>query len=459
MKYEPNHESIKHHEVPKWFHDAKLGIFIHWGLFSVPAFAVTGIDLIDSTKRGLEEHFKNNPYAEWYLNTLRIPDSPTHKYHYKTYGEDFLYDDFVPLFNEGIKKWDPKKWASLFKKFGAKYVVLTTKHCEGFLLWPSKYPNPNKENYIADRDIVGELTDAVKNEGMNMGFYYSSAWDWSFNLFPIIDASSFTKHYVQNLKYAEWVTSHWFELIDKYQPHILWSDMGYPAGINIYEIFAYFYNKITDGVVNNRWNQYLPEEKKFRNIHYDFTTPEYTVRNEIKKKKWEVCRGIGNSFGYNRFESEEDYLSPKDLIFLLVDVVSKNGNLLLNIGPTVEGNIPEIQEQRLLELGSWLDVNGDAIFCTRPWKRAEGITTEGIPIRFTCKDQFLYVILLGKPEKDELVIEDLGTEKISQINLLGFKDDLIWRTDSNNLAIKLPKEKIDSLVISFKIELMLDSTD
>ncbi len=451
MKFLPTSESIKQHKIPEWFHDAKLGIFIHWGLFSVPAFAVTGIDLVDSLKRGAEEHFKNNPYAEWYLNSLRVDGSPTQEYHFKNYGENFSYDDFVPLFNEGIKKWNPKKWASLFKKIGAKYVILTTKHCEGFLLWPSKYPNPNKENYIANRDIVGELTSAVKKEGMNMGFYYSSAWDWSFNLFPIMDGPSFTKHYEQSIKYAKWVTNHWYELIDRYQPEILWSDMGYPAGVDLYEIFAYYYNNITEGVVNNRWNQYLPKEKRFRSIHYDYTTPEYKIEKKIKKKKWEVCRGIGNSFGYNQFESEDDYLTLKDLVFLLVDIVSKNGNLLLNVGPMVDGKIPEIQEQRLLELGRWLDVNGEAIFRTRPWNHAEGTTTEAIPVRFTNNKENLYVIVMGKPEKDEIIIEDLDIKEISEVNLLGIEENLQWRMKDNNLIIKLPEKIEDSPAISFKI--------
>ena len=172
MKYTPDKKSIRQHEVPEWFHDAKLGIFIHWGLYSVPGFAVTGMDLGESMKKGLEVHFKNNPYAEWYLNTLRIPGSPTQKYHKETYGENFSYDDFVPMFNEAIKKWNPNEWAEFFKNIGAKYVVLITKHCDGFLFWPSKQQNPNKDNYIAIRDIVGELTEAVRKNGMKMGFYY-----------------------------------------------------------------------------------------------------------------------------------------------------------------------------------------------------------------------------------------------------------------------------------------------
>ncbi|MFW9825298.1 MAG: alpha-L-fucosidase, partial [Candidatus Thorarchaeota archaeon] len=203
---------------------------------------------------------------------------------------------------------------------------------------------------------------------------------------------------------------------------------------------------------NNRWNQYIPEEKKFRYIkHYDFTTPEYEVEKKIKKKKWEVCRGIGNSFGYNRYETEEDYLSATEIIYMLVDIVSKNGNLLLNVGPTAEGKIPEIQKQRLLELGEWLEVNGDAIFNTRPWSRAEGTTTGGIPVRFTRNKDILYAILLGKPEKEEILINDLGGEEISQVNLLGVKENLVWRPEGNDLFIKIPNSIQHSPAISFKI--------
>jgi len=455
MKYAADKKSISKHEVPKWYHNAKLGIFIHWGLYSVPAFAVTGVDLVESMKKGLEEHFHNNPYAEWYLNTLRISGSPTQKYHLKTYGKDYSYDDFVEGFNEEIKKWDPNEWAELFKKIGAKYIVLTTKHCDGFLLWPSKQPNPNKSNYIASRDIVGELNDAIKDHGMKMGFYYSTAWDWSFNLNPIKDAASFLENYVNPPEYTEYVDTHIYELIDRYEPEILWADMGYPPGTNIFEIFAYFYNKIPDGVVNDRWKQINPKDKTFtskRQLHCDYTTPEYTVFKKIKKKKWEACRGIGNSFGYNKFESEEDYLPLKELIFMLIDIVSKNGNLLLNVGPMADGTIPEIQEKRLLGLGEWLDVNGEAIFSTKPWERAEGRTLESIPVRFTQKNESLYAILMGKPETDSITLENLNLESISEVVLLGYEENLSWKLENSNLTIQLPKKLEETLAIAFRIK-------
>lgn len=405
-------------------------------------------------KKGLEQHFKNNPYAEWYLNSLRIDGSPTQNYHFNTYGEKFSYDDFVFIFNEEIKKWNPDKWATLFKKIGAKYVVLTTKHCDGFLLWPSEQPNPHKENYIAGRDIVGELTEAVKAKGIKMGFYYSTAWDWSFNLNPIKDAASFLENYINPPEYTDYVNKHIYELIDRYEPSILWADMGYPPGTNVLEIFAYFYNKIPDGVVNDRWKQIIPGEKKFTKLdHCEFTTPEYTVFKKTKKKKWEVCRGIGNSFGYNKFESEENYMTSEELILMLVDIVSKNGNLLLNVGPMADGKIPEIQKNVLIELGKWLDINGEAIFGTRPWKQAEGKTIEGIPVRFTQKADALYITLMGKPETRTITIENLNLGGISNVNMLDKKENLSWKMEKDKLFIVLPEIIEDTPAISFKIKL------
>ncbi|MFX0048475.1 MAG: alpha-L-fucosidase, partial [Candidatus Hermodarchaeota archaeon] len=161
MNFEPTKKSIRTHKVPDWFHDAKFGIFIHWGLYAVPAFAAKGLSYSESTQVDEEYYFKNNPYADWYLNSLRISGSPTQEYHFKEYGEDFSYDEFVPIFNKELDKWKPEEWAKLFKSAGAKYVVLVTKHHDGFLLWPSKFPNPLKENYIARRNIVSELTSSV----------------------------------------------------------------------------------------------------------------------------------------------------------------------------------------------------------------------------------------------------------------------------------------------------------
>lgn len=486
MKYSADKESIIKHEVPKWFNDAKFGIFIHWGLYSVPAFAVTGRTFIESINQ--LDHFVKNPYAEWYLNSLRIDGSPTQKYHQETFGDNFSYDDFIPIFNEKIQKWNPEEIAKIFKKAGAKYVILVTKHHDGFLLWPSKYTNPKKGKYCASRDIVGELTKAVKNEGMKIGFYYSGVLDWSINQNPIISEASSLLNQIMPSEYVEYANNHWYELIKKFEPKILWNDIGYPWGTNIYKIFAYFYNKIPDGVINDRWMQMnkdtieslqsLPEslirradksilkweERAYKKttkrkihskeiIHSDFLTPEYITFNSILKKKWETCRGIGNSFGYNKFESEEDYLTSEELIKLLIDIVSKNGNLLLNVGPMADGTIPKIQKKRLLEIGSWLEINGEAIFGTNPWLIAEGKTVDNIDIRYTMKGNILFAILLDKPKKSSIIIDELNNFKISQINMLGFNKDILWKYEANQLHISIPENLWDSPAYSFKIML------
>ncbi len=479
MNYTPDIKSVSKHEVPGWFHDAKLGIFIHWGLYSVPAFAVTGIDINELIKKeGFAGNFKKNPYAEWYLNSLRIPNTPTQKYHLKTYGKDFSYDDFVPLFNEAVKKWSPIEMADLFKKAGARYVVLVTKHHDGFLLWHSKYPNPRKKNYVASRDIAGELAGAVKNNGMKMGFYYSGALDWSFTRAPIKDITGLISNGPVEKEYIDYVNNHWYELIDKYDPVILWNDIGYPPGTNINEIFAYFYNKFPNGVVNDRWSQFTKGIRRIVKIwpisrlinwlakravekgganlpikfHHDFNTPEYSHFDKIIQKKWECTRGLGNSFGYNKQETDDDYLTPEDLIRMFVDIVSKNGNLLLNVGPMADGSIPEFQKKCLMGLGKWLDVNGDAIFGTRPWTRAGSETMEGIEVRFIQKQNVLFAIILDKPKTNRITIKNLTIEKNSIISMLGHEGNLTFVQEENDLKISIPENLEFSPAYSLKIK-------
>lgn len=437
MKYKPNKESVSKHKVPEWFHDAKLGIFIHWGLYSVPAYAPVGFNYPDDIrKHGIEEYLKNNPYAEWYLNTLRISGSPTQDYHEKIYGEEFSYDDFIPIFNKAIKKWNPEEWAELFKKSGAKYVVLVTKHHDGFCLWPSKYDNPIKRNYCTNRDIVGDLTEAVKNKGLIMGFYYSGGLDWSINPNPIKNGESYASTINKSKEYMEYANNQWYELIDEYKPLILWNDIAYPPNTNINEIFAYFYNKFPEGIVNDRWMQ---PQKGGTRFHHDYITPEYKTFKKAKKQKWELTRGIGSSFSYNKSEKEDDYLRPEEMIRLFVDVVSKNGNLLLNVGPMADGTIPNIQKKCLLELGKWLNVNGEAIFGTRPWIRAEGITTEGIEVRFTQKPDSLFVFLLDIPKESTITIKSLDLADNAIIKWLGYNEAIKWVKKNEDLTINVPK--------------------
>ena len=443
MQYEPRWESLRKHSVPDWFHAAKLGIFVHWGLYSVPGWAPPTGELAKViAKEGWASWFTRNPYAEWYLNSIRIQDSPSHQYHVKTYGEDFSYDDFVSLFNRATQKWNPDDWADLFQKVGARYVVLTTKHHDGFLLWPSQHPNPKKEGYFAARDLVGELTNAVRARRMRMGLYYSGGLDWTFNETVIKDITHVFTAVPQEPDYVEYANHHWYELVDRYQPSILWNDIAYPVAANLPELFAYYYDKIPDGLVNDRFTQRFEFDQASSAVvnldHFDFKTPEYASFDKITEPKWEATRGIGYSFGYNRNEGPENFLSVRELIHSFVDIVSKNGNLLLNVGPTADGTIPALQRERLLGLGQWLAVNGEAVFDTRPWLEAEGRTAEGVPVRFTQKENQVYTILLGTPKHRQVTIQSLQADKNATLHLLGHDRPLSWKQDGEGLTIILP---------------------
>ncbi len=441
MSYQPTRESVSTHPVPDWFHNAKLGIFIHWGLYSLPAFAPNAGDLSEVIASGnWAKWFANNPYAEWYMNSYQIEGSPTQEYHHKTYGADFDYRDFAANFNQAVKGWNPDEWATLFKQVGARYVVLTTKHHDGFLLWPSETPNPFIANYQAERDLVGELSTAVRNQGMTMGLYYSGGLDWNFNKKVIQDFADLPAGVPQMSEYVEYANAHWRELINRYGTMVLWNDIAYPAETDLNVLFAEYFNQIPEGIVNNRFTQkfQIGEGGIISDNHHDFQTPEYTSFSEIRDKKWESCRGVGASFGYNQMEGPEQYQTVEALVRLLIDIVSKNGNLLLNIGPMADGTIPDIQRERLLGLGKWLAVNGEAIFDTRPWQVAEGMTDTGVAVRFTQKAAALYATLLDTPPTRQVELTGLRASDGTSIHLLGSDQPVAWQQTASGIMLSLP---------------------
>lgn len=449
MPYKPEPQSLRQHPVPAWFDNAKLGIFIHWGLFSVPGWApLTGELGKVIEQQGWEAWFANNPYAEWYSNSLRIENSPTRQHHVETYGPDFNYDDLVPLFNAAAGAWNPAEWADLFRRAGARYVVPVTKHHDGFLLWPSPRTAPGKAGFRAERDIVGELATAVRAEGLRFGVYYSGGLDWTFNDAVIRDLPTLMAAVPQSPDYVDYATGHWRELIERYAPSIIWNDIGYPAAANVAELFADYYNTQPDGVINDRFRQGPPEVGEDGAVsmeppatqHYDFRTPEYATYDEIRPEKWESTRGLGFSFGYNLNEDVEHHLPVDTLIRMFVDIVSKNGNLLLNVGPMADGTIPALQRERLEGLGQWLAMNGEAIYDTRPWTVAEARTTGNIGLRYTAKPGMLNVILLDTPLDGTVTIERLQAQSQTTVRLLGYDAMLDWKQEGDNLTITLPPE-------------------
>ncbi len=436
--FQPNWDSLGTHHVPEWYAGAKLGIFIHWGLYSVPAWAPTSGEL---GKVPMSRWFTDNAYAEWYLNSLRITASPTWKHHMETYGKDFDYYDFVPMFNKSVEHWDPSILAKVLHRVGARYVVLTTKHHDGFTLWPSQVQNPKRAGKLcASRDLVGDLAAAVRSEGMKMGLYYSGGLDWTFTTEPIRTIADLRARTPQTPEYAQYADAHWRELIEHYQPAVMWNDITYPKLGQIPQLFAEYYNTVPDGVIDNR----------FGVTFCDFTTPEYSSYKAITEKKWEACRGLGFSFGYNQAEGPDQVIAPDKLIALLVDIVSKNGNLLLNIGPKADGSISDIQLDRLHKLGDWLAVNGEGIFDTHPWVRASP-TGAGPEIRFTRKADALYAFLLDPVSGQDITIRGIRAAEGTAVRMLGSSADSSWKQDSDSLVVNTAGVEQKSYALGLRI--------
>ena len=411
---------LRRHVAPPWFDDAKLGIFIHWGLYSVPAWAPlrTG-DLA----RG------ENAYAEWYENSLRIPGSPTAEHHAATYG-DAPYADFRAPFESMLATWDPAPWADLFAEAGAGYVVLTTKHHDGYLLWPSAHPNPHRDDWQSPRDVVGDLAGAVRARGQRFGVYYSGGFDWTFEPGPIDSVQSFLSTMPTGAEYTGYVDDHFRELVERYRPSVLWNDIGMPSEAGLSDLLVDYLTAVPDGTINDRFLTAEGRQAPRAERHYrsDFATPEYASFDTPKRFKWETCRGIGASFGFNRDETDEHHLPVDELVRSFVDIVAKGGNLLLNVGPTGEGDIPELQASRLRALGAWIGVNGEAIRGTRPWTRAQGVTREGVDVRFTQAGGAVYALLLGSPTGGSSVtIPDVPD--VGPVELLGHGPVAETRTD------------------------------
>jgi len=421
-------------QTPPWFDDAKLGIFIHWGPASVPGFAygpalkpgeLEEVMFGDSPRREL-------PYAEWYLNAMHYPDTVTARHHAETYG-NAPYSDFIPVFEQRVDSgWDPDAWSALFEQAGAKYVVLVTKHHDGYTLWPSGVTNPYRAQWNSARDMVGELAAAVRARGMRFGAYYSTGLDWTFKMVTegdrIRDIMMSTP---ASQDYADYVYAHMVELIDRYHPDVLWADIGYPSKGRQDELLSYYFDEVPQGTVNDRWGAVdslgqlaripgatavmkwlgrllLSDQAgamKDDPARYGFKTAEYDGFAGIPPFKWETTRGLGASFAYNRNETAEDMLTGAQLVTLLADTVAKNGNVLINVGPDSYGRIPDIQQAPLRVLGDWMAVNGAAIYGTRPWQRFGN--ERGRTLRYTLGNKALYAIVPGDVG-DRFTIEDPG---------------------------------------------------
>ncbi len=438
--YQPNWSSLDQRPTPQWFKDVKFGIFIHWGVYSVPGWSSKG------------------QYAEWYQNGLNGNDTARQAYHKKKFGNLTYYqvaDQFkAELFN-------PDEWAKLFEQSGAKYIVLTSKHHDGFTLWPSKQANAswgfpwNAVEVGPKRDLIKDLFAAVRKTSVHAGMYYS-LYEW-YNPLWLKDRNKFvTEHTWPQMK----------DLINNYQPDVFWTDGDWDAPAETWksqEFLTWLYNEspVKDRVVvNDRWGAGV------RFHHAGIYTPEYQPDLDFEDHYWEESRGMGFSYGYNRAEDAWDYNSTQSLVLQLVDKVSSGGNFLLDIGPDEHGKIPPIMQERLLQIGDWMKINGEAIYNTVRWRNTSqwsdgkrgykpasgsgdlllkltvdpepGYAVKEMFFTYNEKTNALYAILPKYPDNNKLVLKSVTLPVGTDINFLSTKEKLEWKQDGENTVISLP---------------------
>ncbi len=457
-RFQPTWESLKKYECPEWFRDAKFGIFIHWGVYSVPAYV-----------------------SEWYPRNMYLQGSDEFKHHVERYGlqSKFGYKDFIPLFTAA--KFDADQWVTLFKNSGAKYIVPVAEHHDGFAMYKTAMSKWNAVEMGPKRDIIGELAESARKQGLIFGLSSHRIEHWWFmnggrKFDSDVNDPAYADFYGPAREHDETMSPEYMndwllrnvELVNNYQPQLLWFDwwIEQPAMDPYRKSFAsYYYNKgvaWNKGVVINYKNASFPDGTAVYDI-------ERGSSKAAKKYPWQTDTSIGkNSWGYTEGEVNKN---PNELIDELIDIVSKNGNLLLNIGPRPDGTITLEQQDVLMGIGNWLAVNGEGIYGSRPWKvSGEGPTEnpdEHIQfnenkftgygpkdIRFTSKGDFLYAFVLDVP-KEPVLIRSLSSGanngKIERIELVGRPDKVTWTQKGDALTIQPSKEYPTENAVAYRI--------
>ncbi len=469
--FRPDWESLEHYEAPEWYKDAKFGIFIHWGVYSVPAFG-----------------------NEWYPRNMYRPGSEENKHHSATYGplDKFGYKDFIPMFK--AEHFAPAAWARLFKEAGAKYVVPVAEHHDGFAMYDSGLSDWTAAKMGPRRDVIGELAKAVRAEGLHFGAsshrvehnfflgvgrsipsdmndpqyaaFYGPAHNWMEAKQGTPLSNDFT--FVSAAWTADWLARA-TEIVEKYHPDIMYFDwwIGQPSvRADLTRFAAFYYNSALKfsghaGVIT--YKDFAMQE------HSAILDMERGQLGDIRPLYWQTDTSVSNkSWGYIK---NDTFKSPQFIVHQLIDIVSKNGNLLLNIGPRSDGTIPEEVQAVLRDVGSWLQVNGEAIYGTRPWKiYGEGPTkvTAGSfhdtdtaaytaeDFRFTTKGTSLFAIELGWPSAGEALIHSLGStamkgQKIGPVVLLGSDTPLSFQQQADGLRIQLPPRAPGKFAYAFRV--------
>lgn len=458
--------SLQGYRAPTWYEDAKFGIFIHWGIYTVPEFG-----------------------NEWYSRNMYKPGTPEFAHHVATYGtqDRFGYKDLIPLFK--APRFDPRAWAVLFREAGARYVVPVAEHHDGFAMYDSQLSDWTAMKMGPHRDIVGELATAIRAEGMHLGLSsHRAEHDWFFDNGRTIAsdvndpryaafygpahphvatrgdldlAADWT--YVSQAWLDDW-TARTAEIVERYHPDLIYFDwwIGHPSFRNaLPPVLAYYYNdgaKRGGAVVDYKLGAF-PEGAGTLDV-------ERGQLDGIHPSHWQTDTSLGNaSWSYVKGDT---YKSPETVIHTLVDVVSKNGNLLLNIGPRADGSITDEERATLLAIGEWLKVNGDAIYASKPWRtfgegpthNVAGTMQEGKmrpftarDIRFTTRDGMLYAIALGWPTDGTLKIRSvMADDRVRKVTMLADGTAVPWKQEKDGLRLTLPAKPVGRYAYVFRIE-------
>ncbi len=467
--YTDRWESLAKHPAPEWFRDAKLGIFIHWGIYSVPAFA-----------------------NEWYSRNMYQQGTPEFEHHVKTWGpqKEFGYKDFIPLFR--AEKFDPEKWISLFREAGAKYVVPVAEHHDGFQMYRSELSRWNAAEMGPKRDVLGELSAEAKKQGLVNGASTHRIEHWWFMgggrhfESDITDQEKRGDFYWPAVAeqpenhddlFSEPVPSEEFlndwmirtvELIDRYEPKELYFDWWIQiaaAKPYLRKIAAYYYNRAA------QWGRdvmiaYKHDAFAFGTAVVDIERGQF---DSVQPFPWQTDTAIAkNSWCYTE---GNDFKKPWSILCDLVDVVAKNGTMLLNVGPKADGTISEEDTRVLKEIGAWMKMNGEAIYGSRPWRYAQegptrqekGQFTDGKDkiytsedFRFTEKDGKIYAACMRYPEDGKILIRSLGRKEhtadspfygiIDDVDVLGFGEKPVWKQTGEGLEIQTREVRSESPV-------------
>lgn len=421
-RYDPNWDSLMTRPLPQWFDNAKIGLFMHWGVFSVPSWG-----------------------SEWYWYSLDGPKpNPAYvEFHTKNYGKDFKYAEFGPMFKAEL--WNPDEWADLFKKAGIKYVVLTSKHHEGWTNWCSKYSwNWNSCDNGPRRDLVGDLTKSVRAAGLHMGLYHS-IFEWFHPLYLQDKANHYnTTRYVDEVFLPES-----YELNNLYKPDLIWSDGDWEAPSTYWKsckLLAWMYNDSPNKdnvIVNDRWGNDNPKIGSGKHHGGYFSGGDRQQANpSLLKHKWENAFTIDSStWGYARESNFEKYLNITTILYEVVSTVAYGGNILINVGPTHDGRIATIFQERLLEMGSWLEINGEGIYESIKWREQNDTKHHGngYGVYYTARGSSVYAFALDWPEENKLVLTQPKPSPSTVVTMLGSNKNITWTAGSTSgMVITIP---------------------